>query len=117
MCFFLRDAVGLLYFFTAGLIDLTFASSHLLFLGSRASQSLPWSVHSSFGRDWRVAQVFSDELGLHEWDATQLLVVDGLYECVLWRAKKCLMHELHLILEVGQCMDIVCRMIDSLVWQ
>ena len=93
--------MGLLYIFTAGLINLSFACSHLLFLGSRASQSLPWSAHSSFGRGWRVAQMFADEMGLHKWDTTQLLVVDGFNESVFGWAKKGLMHELYLILEVG----------------
>ena len=61
--------------------------------------------------------MFADEMGLHKWDTTQLLVVDSFYESVLGWAKKCLMHELYLILEVGQCMDIVCCMIDPLLGQ
>ena len=61
--------------------------------------------------------MFADEMGLHKWDTTQLLVVDGFDEGVLGWSKECLMHELYLILEVGQCMGIVCCMIDSLVWQ
>ena len=40
-------------------------------------------------------------MGLHKWDTTQLLVVDGFNESVFGWAKKGLMHELYLILEVG----------------
>ena len=114
--FFLRDDVRLLCFLTDGLIYLSFASS-LLLLGPCASQSLPRSAHSSFGCGWRVAQMFADKIGLHKWDTFQLMVVDGFDESMLGWTKECLMHELDLILEVGQCMDIVCRMINRLIGQ
>ena len=61
--------------------------------------------------------MFVNVMGLHKWDTTQLLVVDDLGESVLGWAEKCLIHELYLILQVRQCINIVCRMINALLGQ
>ena len=59
--------------------------------------------------------MLADEIGLHKWDAFQLIVVDGLDECELWWAKESLVRKFYLVLEVGQCMNIVGCMVDSLI--
>ena len=61
--------------------------------------------------------MFANERGLHKWDTTQLLVVDGLDKSVFRWAEKSLVHEFHLILQVWQCVHIVCRMINGLLGQ
>ena len=47
---------------------------------------------------------------MHEWDALELVVVDGFDECMLQLAEKRLMHIFYLVLEVWKCMDIVGKM-------
>ena len=51
--------------------------------------------------------MLAEEVRLHEWDALELVVVDGFDECMLRLAEKSLMHIFDLVLEVWQCMDIV----------
>ena len=54
--------------------------------------------------------MLAEQVSLHEWDALELVVVDGVDECMLRLAEKRLMHIFHLVLEVWQCMYIVGKM-------
>ena len=50
--------------------------------------------------------MFVEQIGLHEWDTLELVVVDGFDESMLRLAEKSLVHIFHLVLEVWQCVDI-----------
>ena len=61
--------------------------------------------------------MLADDIGLHEWDTFQLIVADGIDERMLGQVEESFVHELDLVLEVGQCMNIVGCMADGLVGQ
>ena len=64
--------------------------------------------------------MFAHDSGLHKWEATELLIVDGFQQRVLRLARECLMHVLDLILKVGHGMHVVGGMIylrESLIGQ
>ncbi len=48
-----------------------------------------------------------EQVGLHEWDNLELVVIDGFDEYMLRLAEERLVHIFHLVLEVWQCMYIV----------
>ena len=53
--------------------------------------------------------------GLHEWDALELIVVNGFDDGMFWLTEKSLMHILYLILKVWKGMHIMCCMLGLLL--